>query len=108
MLTPSKQQSTPLPSISKVPPHAKKQKMKDSQPGIIKDVSVAMTKLTEAITTRKTEKKDTSSHHAFAQFVESKMLQIHESIADNVQEEILKILFNGIKTSKEINNKCNI
>lgn len=93
----------PTCSGSSAPLTSKKQKMKDDRCRIMKDVSCAMSKLTEAVATRQSQnQKETSNYYALGKFVESKMLQIDPSIADDIEEEIVKILFKGIQKSKDI------
>lgn len=82
---------------------SKKQKTKDDRCGIMKDVSCAMSKLTEAVVARQSQsQKETSNYYVLGKFVENKMLQIDPSIADDIEEEIVKILFKGVQKSKEI------
>lgn len=45
--------------------------------------------------------KEPLNYDTFANLIESKMLQINHSIADEVLEEIVKIVFERIKKSKE-------
>ncbi|KAK4882504.1 hypothetical protein RN001_005823 [Aquatica leii] len=78
----------------------KKRKRGQSQPELEK-LAGAMTQLTKSWSHQKTIKMPRSSKYAtFAHYVESKMLQMQEDVADEVEEKITNLLHEGLRKSK--------
>uniref|UniRef100_A0A1Y1LEA9 Uncharacterized protein n=2 Tax=Photinus pyralis TaxID=7054 RepID=A0A1Y1LEA9_PHOPY len=76
---------------------------KNDQSEMLQHVAGAMSTLSNAIAQKQIQKKQTltSKYTAFANFVEAKLSQMSADLADEVEEEITKLLFKGVKRSKQ-------